>query len=199
MKKTIRLIFFLLFIGLSSLPAQTKIPEEIYNNLWANKDSSIFSSVKNGEFKGTASGHFKIKNEKDTLTLNFKLTKALLNITPDPEETYDNSTKRYLTKTKNENAVITYEIYALANILSIQLNGSTYSIGIIDGASDMPVPGLTFNYFSENNTEYLTLYTIEPLELSTKKEVMKQKKMTMQDAKIITLLPGSNLIFSIKK
>jgi hypothetical protein len=116
---------------------------------------------------------------------------------------YDKSTKKYSTQTTSGKTTLTYEIYALANILTINLNGLTYRIGIIDGASDMPILGLNFNYCSENGTEFLTLFVTKPLELTTTRELMKQKNITYPEAqklaKTITILSGSTLILTIKK
>lgn len=152
---------------------------------------------------GTATGHLRVKDKKDTLLLDFKSTKATLHIITDTTEMYDNSTKRYTTKTSNGTNAVTYETYALANILTLQLSGSVYHIGIIDGAADMPVAGLAFNYYSEKNTESLTLYATTSLELSNAREIMRLKKIKYVDAKklakTVQLLPGSTLIFTVTK
>jgi hypothetical protein len=91
----------------------------------------------------------------------------------------------------------------LANILTINLNGEHYSIGVFDGACDMPVLGMSFNYYSEQNTEYLTLFVTKALELTTTRHIMKTKNIYYQEAlksaKTITVLPDSRVMLIIKK
>jgi hypothetical protein len=179
------------------------VTDSIYDSWWANKDKSIFQTVDKGTFSGTTNGYVQLKNEKDTLVLDFHTSKTTLTVIHDPNEMYDKSTKKYSTQTTSGKTTLTYEIYALANILTINLNGLTYRIGIIDGASDMPILGLNFNYCSDKRTEFLTLFAKKPLELTTTREIMKQKNINYPDAeklaKSITILPGSTLILTINK
>ncbi len=201
MKQTIY-VLTLTLLTLTSAFGQT-VNDSIYNSWWANKDKSIFQTVDKGTFSGTTNGYIQLKDGKDTLVLDFQGSKTTLTVTHDPNEMYDKSTKKYSTQTTSGKTALTYEIYALANILTINLNGLTYRIGIIDGASDMPILGLNFNYCSEKGTEFLTLLVTKPLELTTTRELMKQKNITYPEAqklaKTITILPGSTLILTIKK
>ena len=201
MKQTIY-ILYLTLLTLTSAFGQI-VNDSIYNSWWANKDKSIFQTVDKGTFSGTTNGYIQFKNGKDTLVLDFQASKTTLTVIHDPNEMYDKSTKKYATQTTSGQTNLSYEIYALANILTINLNGLPYRIGNIDGASDMPISGLNFNYCSENRTEFLTLYVTNPLELATTSELMKQKSITYTEAqkvaKTITILPGSTLILTIKK
>ena len=137
-----------------------------------------------------------------TLVLDFQTTETTLLIEKDPGQVYDNSTKHYSTKTTSGKTTMTYDTYALANILTIVLNGQYYNIGTIDGASDMPVLGLTFNYCNEQTVEFLTLFATKPLELTTIRHIMRTQKVNYPDAKKIAktlvLLPGSTLLMTIK-
>jgi hypothetical protein len=193
-----------LFIILTSLTGFAQaVNDSIYKSWWTNKDKSIFQTIDQGMFSGTTNGYIQIRNDKDTFVLDFQASQTTLDVMHDPNEMYDKSTKKYSTKTTSGKTTLAYEVYALANILSINFNGSAYSIGTIDGASDMPIPGLIFNYCSEKTTEFLTLYVTRPLELTTTRELMRQKKLTYPEAqklaKAITILPGSTLILTIKK
>ncbi len=179
------------------------VSDSIYNSWEANKKKSIFQSVDNGTFTGVANGYVQLKNEKDTLVLDFQTSNAILTIIHDPNEMYDKSTKKYSTQTTSGKTTLTYENYALANILTVTLNGQTYRIGIIDGAADLPISGLSINYCSDEDTEFLTLFVTKSLELTTVEEIMKQKNINYYEAqklaKTITILPGSTLIFTINK
>lgn len=62
-------------------------------------------------------GYIQLKNEKDTLVLDFQNSKTTLNVIHDPDEMYDKSTKEYSAQTTSGKTSLTYEIYALANIL----------------------------------------------------------------------------------
>lgn len=177
--------------------------ESFYNSLALNKSKSIFQTVDNGTFSGITNGYIQLKNGKDTLVLDFQISKTTLAVIHDPQEMYDKSTKKYSTQTTSGKTVLNYDIYALANILAINLNGFTYSIGVIDGAADMPILGLNFNYCADNKTEFLTLFVIKPLELTATRDLIRQKNITYTEAqklaKTITVLPGSTLILTINK
>jgi len=179
------------------------VTDSIYNSWWVNKDKSIFQTVDNGTFAGTTNGYIQLKNGKDTLVLDFQTSKTTLNIIHDPEEIYDKSTKKYSTKTTSKKSTLIYETYALANVLTITANGLAYSIGTIDGACDMPILGLSFNYCQENNIEYLTLFVTKSLQLTTTAYKFHYNNLSHKEASInekrITVLPGSTLILTINK
>ncbi|NOU46529.1 MAG: hypothetical protein HOO86_05630 [Bacteroidales bacterium] len=195
----------LFFVGVitSSGQSLSGVSDSIYASWWENKDRSIFKEIDNGTFSGTTTGYLQLKNGKDTILLDFQLSKTTLDILRDSLEMYDNSTKRYITQTTSGKTTLTYESYALANVFKVLLNGLEFRIGAIDGACDLPIRGLRFNYCLDKNIEYLTLFVTDPIELSTVRQVMELKKMNYPDAKkqakTVTLLSGSTLILTIQK
>jgi hypothetical protein len=114
--------------------------------------------------------------------LDFHPSRTTLNIIRDSSDVYDNSTKKYSTRTTSGKSSFKYETYSLANIFTITINGERYNIGTIDGAADTPVFGLTFNYSHDGNTEYLRLFATTPLHLTTTKFLMNTKKMKYLNA-----------------
>lgn len=167
------------------------------------KNKSIFKSVAEGQFNGTTSGCLMVIKNNDTILLDFQTTNTILNIDKDVHQIYDNSTKIYSTQTTSGKTTLKYETYALANILTVVLSGDQYVVGNIDGACDTPLQGLAFNYFQENNIEYLTLFVTADLELSTTRFLMDTKKLNYSQAKKIakkiTIIQGSTLIIKIIK
>ena len=170
---------------------------------WANKNNSIFTSVNSGQYFGTTTGYVQLANGKDTLLLDFQSTKTSLTINKINEPVYDDNTKVYSTQTTSGKTTLMYETFMLANVLTIFMNGIHYGIGVFDGASDMPILGMTFNYCHESNIEYLTLFVTKPLRLTTTKYLFNKGNISYKEAskneKAITVLPGSTLILSIKK
>ncbi|MBK9580384.1 MAG: hypothetical protein IPO48_00140 [Saprospiraceae bacterium] len=201
MKQTIY-IFTLTVLSVTNIFGQT-VTDSIYNSWWANKENSIFQSVHNGQFSGTTTGYFQIVNNKDTLLLDFQATKTTLNVNKVKYEVYDDNTKLYSTQTTSGKTTLQYETFMLANVMTIVLNGVYYGIGVFDGASDIPIFGLTFNYCHENNIEYLTLFVTKPLRLTTSAYLFNKGNVSYQEAskneKAITVLPGSTIILTIKK
>jgi hypothetical protein len=198
------IILILAFTSVCTATVYGQIPNDsIYSSWWDNKNSSIFKTVDNGQFDGTTTGYLKLDNNGKTLILDFQSTSTVLDIEKDPHEIYDNSTKKYSTSTTSGKTGLTYETYALANILTIVLNDEHYRIGTIDGACDMPIPGMTFNYCNETTIEYLTLFVTKPLVLTTTRQIMTDRNINYPDAKKIanqvTLLSGSTLIMTIRK
>ena len=177
--------------------------DSTYNSWWDNKDRSIFQQIDHGNYFGTTTGYLQVVNGKDTLVLDFQSAKTKLEIITDTNEIYDNSTKKYSTRTTSGKTVFTYETYALANNFTIILKEEKYNIGTIDGACDMPIPGLTFNYCHDRNSEYLTLYAEKSLKLTNIDSLMETKNLDFPDARkierTISVLPGSTLILLIRK
>ena len=200
--KRVLLLIFASLLGLCNSYGQ--VPEDsIYNGWLANRARSIFQQVDHGKFFGTTTGYLQVVKGKDTLVLDFQSSKTTLTLTEDAGAAYDNSTKTYSTQTTSGKTTFTYEAYSLANGITLILNGEHYSISTIDGACDMPIAGLTFNYCHEGNTEYLTLFALEPLTLTTVNFLMRTKKLeyleALKGAKTITVLPGSTVILTIRK
>ncbi len=201
MKQTI----YILTLTLLTLPNSFGqiINDSIYNSWWANKNKSIFQKVNSGQFSGITYGYIKIVSYKDTLLLDFQSTKTTLTINRIEEPIYDDNTKKYSTQTTSGKTTFHYETFMLANVLTIVLNGVHYGIGIFDGASDMPIDGLTFNYCHEKNIEYLTLFVTKPLLLTTSSYLFNKGNISYQEAskneKALTVLPGSTQILTIYK
>jgi len=201
MKQTIY-ILILTLLTLTNSFGQI-VNDSIYNSWWKNKDNSIFQSVNSGQFSGTTYGYIQIVISKDTLLLDFQSTKTNLTINRIEEPVYDDNIKIYSTQTTSGKTSIQYETFMLANVLTIVLNGVHYGIGVFDGASDMPIYGLTFNYSHEKNIEYLTLFVTKPLRLTTSAYLFNKGNVSYQEAskdeKALTVLPGSTLILTIYK
>jgi hypothetical protein len=199
-----KIIFIFLSTLISIVNVIGQIPNDsIYASWWKNKNSSIFSSINTGKFYGNTYGYLQVERNDKTLVLDFQSTNTVLDIEIDSFEVYDNSTKKYSTTTTSGKTKLTYETYALGNILTIDLNSEQYMIGSTDGASDMPILGMTFNYCNEPNIEYLSLFVTKLLELTTTRQLMREKEINYLEAEKISrnvkLLPGSTLIFTIRK
>jgi hypothetical protein len=200
-----KLIIYILTLTLLSITDGfgQSVTDSIYNSWWANKDNSLFQSVNNGKFSGTTTGYIQIVNNKNTLLLDFQSTKTTLTINKIEEPVYDDNTKVYSTQTTSGKTLVQYETFMLANVLSIVFNGVHYGIGVFDGASDMPINGLTFNYCHEKNIEYLTLFVTKPLRLTTSEYLFNKGNISYQEAskneKALTILPGSTLIITVSK
>lgn len=179
------------------------VNDSTYNSWWTNKDNSIFQTINSGQFSGTTYGYVQTVSNKDTLLLDFQTTKTTLTINRIEEPVYDDNTKIYSTQTTSGKTSIQYETFMLANVLTIVLNGVHYGIGVFDGASDMPIDGLTFNYCHEKNIEYLTLFVTKPLRLTTSAYLFNKGNISYREAskdeKALTVLPGSTLILTIYK
>ncbi len=194
------LIFLLLTV--SNVFSQTD-KDRVYSRIAENKNSSIFHSVNSGKFSGTTTGYLQLVKKKDTLLLDFQSTPTTLKMSKIEEPVYDDNIKVYSTQTTNGKAVVQYETFVQANVLTIVIDGVHYGVGVFDGASDTPISGLTFNYCHEKNTEYLTLFVTKPLRLTTSAYIFNKGNISYKDAskneKKLIVLPGSTLILTIQK
>jgi hypothetical protein len=164
--------------------------------------NSQFKNVKSGEFSGILSGVIFIKTTTDILAFDFQSTAGSLTCEPDTNEMYDVSYKIYRGKTTSGKTQILYSTYASSNFFSISLKSGVYSIGSHDGASDMVVNGIQYKYFQENNIEYLSLIITKDLTLSNFWWLRNNGTSVSEankNAKEITLLSNSTLIFTLKK
>lgn len=201
MVNNIRIIFVsLLFASASGL---CQFDDSLYTALSENKYKSIFEAIDSGRFSGNVTGYIKLARGRDTIVLDFKGTKSELSIMHDSLEMYDKSTKRYSARTTSGKTSFLYEIYAMSNGVNLSLDGIVYSVSSIDGACDTPIWGLMFNYCSDKNTEFLTLFVKNPIELTTVEELRRVKQLSYPQAyklaKKIVLLPGSTMVFVIDK
>jgi len=196
------LFVFTTLLGFGSSFGQ--VPDDcIYNGWLANRARSIFQQFDHGQFFGTTNGYIQVLDGTDTIVLDFQASKTTLSLIKEQGAAYDNCTKVYSTQTTSGKTRLTYEAYSLANSILIILNGKHYIISTIDGTCDMPIGGLTFNYRHKGNTEYLTLFTEKPLQLSSVDYLLSAKGMDYEEArktaKTITVLAGSTLILTMKK
>jgi hypothetical protein len=120
--------------------------------------NSIFQELDSGEFHGTINGVLSLKRASNSdLILDFQAGQAELFIKPDPNQVYDVSTKTYQGFTTSGKTKICYSTYASANKMTIKLTNGDFIAGSHDGASDMVINGILYEYISEGNTEYLSL------------------------------------------
>lgn len=172
------------------------------SNSSAENDESFASGNNVNNTNGTAMGYLHLINDRDTLVIDFNSTELTLTI--DDNANVDNVylARNYSAPATDEKASIKYQTYALSNILSIVLNGTKYSSGVFDDEKDIQVSGLSVNYVSEKNIEYLSFYLTEPLLLSTAYQFPKtqgNEHESYKPVKAITVLPGSNIIFRLNK
>lgn len=203
MNHILNFLALMLFISVGTVYGQ--FPDDsTYQSLGKNKGRSIFNALDSGQFDGKANGYFElIKSDGDTIVLDFMNSAAVLDIEQVEPAVYDNNTKKYKTSTTSGKASVVYRTHMLANSLEIRLDGQVYEISMMDGAYDLPISGLSFNYCGENNIEYLTLFATQRLEMTDIAGIMEQENMSYSEAKnrakIVTVLPGSTLILTIRK
>ncbi len=145
----------LLLIVLFSIP----VFSQEYGDFMVGKEfNSIFQKLDSGKFNGTINGVLFIKrSDNSDLILDFQAGQADLNIKPDSNEIYDVSTKLYEGYTTSGKTRIYYSTYAGANKMIIELSGGNFTAGSHDGASDMVINGIRYEYKFEKNTEYLSV------------------------------------------
>ena len=149
--------------------------------------NSKFKDYKEGNFEGTVNGVLSVKKEDGSaVIIDFQGSKAQLDVIHDPEEMYDVSTKQFTGFSTSGKTKIVYQFYQGANEFSIVLSNQTFSVGVMDGAHDLVILGLSYNYFQEKGMEYLSLYFEKNIQFSGKGK----SKVTIQK--------GSALVFAIK-
>ena len=178
---------------------------------------SVFSKVKSGKFEGTANGVLLLKNpEGQNFILDFQGSSCNLTLDEDEDEVYDVSTKSYLAQTTSGKTRIKYRTYGLANELNIEYQGQFYNVGLIDGACDMVIDGLSYTYMAETETEYLILTIKKELQLSNYRFLLDElirvenenrmdsenrlnriKKEVVEKEQFIRLQPNSVIVFAI--
>lgn len=200
MKQFLVLILFTILTGLFSSCGQTS-SNNIHNSSSENKEAPLVDRNGSGA-DGIAMGYLQVVNGRDTLILDFHSTDVALTIDEIEDLVYEHLPKQYSTSSTDGKTFLEYQTQLLSNILSIELSGTKYSSGVFDEEKDIQVPGLSVNYVSENNIEYLSLYLTEPLLLSTAYQFPKSQGNEYESykpVKAITVLPGSNIIFKMKK
>ena len=165
--------------------------------------NSVFKNLNNGQYTGTINGAlFILKENSDTIILDFQAGNANLNIIPDTNKVYDHSTKVYTGNTTSGKTSILYSTYSMANKLTIELTSGHFAVGSHDGASDMVINGINYSYYTEEGMEYLAITFDKDVTLdnfwwlrqngndAAKSHQLKQK---------ITIRSNSAIIFAIKR
>jgi len=169
--------------------------------------NTVFKDIKSGAFTGTANGVAFVTNAGGSpLILDFQGSVARLVLEQDSDEVYDVSTKIYTCRTTSGKTQLEYRTYNMANELLLHLTDDTYQAGLIDGASDKCMDGLSWYYKSEKGTEYLVLQVEKPLLLSNFWAIRKRYNYNLakieasgEKEKIIKLLPHSVLVLAIQR
>lgn len=183
-----------LFIIFLSISYAQKV--DVVNNE-AGYFESVFKDIKSGTFSGTANGVLFIKNSKEeSFILDFQGSVANLEMVEDDDNVYDVSSKNYIGYTTSGKTKIEYETYAMANELIITLSFGTFQAGLIDGACDLLIKGLSYYYKAEKDTEYLILRVEKPIKMTNFFSLPDNMRSKEQN---IFLEPNSTLIFAIKR
>ena len=165
--------------------------------------NSTFQKLESGEFNGTINGALFIKwTDKNDLVLDFQAGRTVLKIIPDSNKVYDISTKLYEGFTTSGKTKVSYSTYAGANKMTIQLPSGTFAAGSHDGASDMVINGIKYQYKAEQKTEYLSVIfnkdvTFDNFQWLRNKgyKPLKAKKMTKE----IIVKTNSAIVFAIQR
>jgi hypothetical protein len=165
--------------------------------------NSIFQNLESGEFNGTVNGVLFIKlNDKNDLILDFQAGRADLKIVPDSNKVYDVSTKLYEGFTTSKRTKVSYSTYAGANQMTIQLPSGNFTAGSHDGASDMVINGIKYQYKAEQKSEYLSVIfnkdvTFDNFQWLRNKgyKPTQAKKMTKE----IVVKTNSAIVFAIQR
>lgn len=158
---------------------------------------SVFKDIKSGTLKGTANGILFIKDSKGkSFILDFQGSTSGLKMEEDENEVYDVSWKTYTGYTTSGKTKVEYQTYAMANKLIITLSSGTFQAGIIDGACDVLIKGLSYYYRAEKDTEYLILRAEEPIKMTNFFSLPDYDESKEQ---IIYLQPNSTLVFAITR
>ena len=170
--------------------------------------NSVFQNIKSGKYKGTSNGIIILKNHLNKeIIFDFQGSSAELVIEEDEHEVYDVSTKKYIGKTTSGFTQVVYETYATANSFKIELNNQYFGLSGIDGACDMVIKEIDYEYKAENDSEYLILSIKKELTLDnwrflldTKydKDLNNLNELKRQKQSII-ILPSSIIVFAIKR
>ena len=151
MKRTIAVLLlnFLIISAYSQEYGKYKIGENF---------NSVFQNLEKGKFTGTVNGVLFIKDTKEKeVILDFQAGKSELKVVYDSTEMYDVSTKEYIGWTTSGKTKIYYSTYSSANKFSVELTTGIFKIGSHDGASDMVVNGINYQYKIEPEAEYLVI------------------------------------------
>jgi hypothetical protein len=199
MKQITHLLFIMIFIS-SYSQNDTYVQGKEFN--------SVFQDLKSGNFLGTINGLLIVQKNNQEILLDFQGTTANLDIEYDENEMYDVSYKYYKGITTSGKTRIVYENYASANGLKVYMNNTRYELSGLDGASDMVINGIDYEYKLEKEWEYLILHFTKKVTLTNYRFLLETngypkdkdalKKLEISTEKIY-ILPNSTLVFAIKR
>lgn len=199
MKNLSIIIFLFTFISSYSQKA-TFVEGKAFN--------SVFQDLKLGNFLGTINGLLIVQKNNKEILLDFQGTTANFDIEYDENEMYDVSFKYYKGVTTSGKTNIVYENYASANGLKIYMNNTCFELSGLDGASDMVIDGIDYEYKVEKEWEYLILHFTKKVTLTNYRFLLETnsypkdkdalKKLEISTEKIF-ILPNSSLVFAIKR
>lgn len=151
--------------------------------------ASVFNGLTSGNRSGTANGVLLVKgSDGREIILDFQGSRMEFAAIPDEDEVYDTAVKTYTAYTTSGKSCIEYRTYAYANGIAVEYGGKRYELSGIDGACDMVVAGLSYQYMAEREAEYLilTVGVSVPLKSETNNEY-------------ITLQKGSVIVLAVKR
>lgn len=166
----------------------------VFSQKFETKDGtgfqSVFQSLKNGEFRGKASGELIVlKSSGETVRIDIKNENADLKIEADENEIYDVSRKVYSCTISG--ATVNYTTYAFANAFFLKIDGSNYGFSVIDGACTGVIKNIDYSYREIDNQEELSLQFNGNVDLSNPANRL--------NSKFITILHGSKISFKLSK
>jgi hypothetical protein len=186
MKITLFLILFFICICISAQPPRY--------NINAKKFDSIFQNLDSANLRGYAEGLIQFEYSDGTkLSTSFSKDSAYLQINHDPFEIYDVSTKNYIIW--NNEIIIRYSTYNLANAFFITIGGRNFKFSLIDGACMGVIGGLDYEYLLTGDRELLKLHFSDKVGLYAEKGYPSKEAYVPE----LFILKGSTLIFSVKK
>ena len=147
-------------------------------------------------------GFLQVIWHSDTLIVDFQNTPFTIEHIPVPDSVYDDSIVRFTTHSTSGKTTLHYDTYVAANLLTITLNNIHFSIGSFDGAADTSIPNLIQTYSFDGQSEYNSIFVTAPILLTTENYRFSQSRPPSESPiknEGITILPGSTLVWGIKK
>lgn len=128
-------------------------------------------------------------------------------MSPDEDEVYDVSYKKYTGFTTSGKTKIFYSTYARANEIGVTLNNVEYSKSNLDGCSCELIEGVSYRYIQEDRNEYLVLNINKAMPLSNWQYLLRNDpnpgheniKELKKKERIYTIQAGSVVVFAINR
>src|ERR1035437_777912 len=118
--------------------------------------NSLFKKNIEGQYHGLVKGMLAFESKTGVKsTFSFSEDSVNLKIVLDPDSVYDVSFKNYILI--KEGLHLEYRTYAMANALYINFGGTKYQLSLIDGACDVVINGLEYEYKTSQGKELLIL------------------------------------------